>query len=461
MIFKKTKIHKKPLSQKIIPFLVSFFAIIIISSIWVFGWNAVKDIQFNFFDFIQGDFINSSKSWEKDKKINILFIWRGWGDHDAPNLTDTIILGSIDFESNIISMFSIPRDLYIETNEGYKFKINEIYSRNLSENEDNKEESLQWLEEKITEITGENIDYYVSLDFEWFKEIIDLFWWIEITFDENFVDYQYPNGSWGYRTLVFRKWTWILDGEDALKYARSRHSTSDFDRSIRQQKIIMALKKRAEEEWILQNAWQIKDLYDIARKYVFTNLDTKTLINIILKLKEDNTILSFNLNDSCSYWGLSCIKWWFLYTPDRNLFWGASVLLPEWATIRNLSNYEEIQKFTDLIFNYREIYKENYQINIFNSTRTPALASSLANDLIRFGFYFPEQNAVWNIRDEVYEQTIIYYNGIEENSETLTVLKQILNIPFEKKDFPVYSKDPNTKIEIILGNDYETLNLNF
>jgi len=41
------------------------------------------------------------------------------------------------------------------------------------------------------------------------------------------------------------------------------------------------------------------------------------------------------------------------------------------------------------------------------------------------------------------------------------VLRQILNIPFEKKDFPVYSKDPNTKIEIILGNDYETLNLNF
>jgi len=461
MIFKKTKIHKKPLSQKIIPFLVSFFAIIIISSIWVFWWNAVKDIQFNFFDFIQGDFINSSKSWEKDKKINILFIWRGWGDHDAPNLTDTIILGSIDFESNIISMLSIPRDLYIETDEGYKFKINEIYSRNLSENEDNKEESLQWLEEKITEITGENIDYYVSLDFEWFKEIIDLFWWIEITFDENFVDYQYPDGNWGYRTLVFRKWTWILDGEDALKYARSRHSTSDFDRSIRQQKIIMALKKRAEEEWILQNAWQIKDLYDIARKYVFTNLDTKTLINIILKLKEDNTILSFNLNDSCSYWGLSCIKWWFLYTPDRNLFWGASVLLPEWATIRNLSNYEEIQKFTDLIFNHREIYKENYQINIFNSTKAPAIASSLANDLIRFGFYFPEQNAVGNIRDEIYEQTIIYYNGIEENSETLMVLRQILNIPFEKKDFPVYSKDPNTKIEIILGNDYETLNLNF
>jgi len=40
-------------------------------------------------------------------------------------------------------MLSIPRDLYIETDEGYKFKINEIYSRNLSENEDNKEESLQ------------------------------------------------------------------------------------------------------------------------------------------------------------------------------------------------------------------------------------------------------------------------------------------------------------------------------
>ena len=50
----------------------------------------------------------------KKDKINILIVWRGWTGHDAPDLTDTIILASINKSSKLISLLSIPRDLYVD-----------------------------------------------------------------------------------------------------------------------------------------------------------------------------------------------------------------------------------------------------------------------------------------------------------------------------------------------------------
>ena len=68
-----------------------------------------------------------------------------------------------------------------------------------------------------------------------------------MTLEKNFADYEYPDGNRGYKTFILREGTWVLDGEVALMYARSRHSTSDFDRSLRQQEIISGIKKKAGE----------------------------------------------------------------------------------------------------------------------------------------------------------------------------------------------------------------------
>jgi LCP family protein required for cell wall assembly len=163
---------------------------------------------------------------ESKDKINILLAWRWWGSHDAPNLTDTIILVSIDTKSKIISMLSIPRDLYVEYPNLYnvndkKWKINWLYAK-YSFKSNSQKVWMKVLEDKITQITWEKIDYFVNIDFNWFKKIIDTIWGIEITVPKKFIDNRYPDWNWGYKTLIFKKWTWIFDGENALKYARSR-----------------------------------------------------------------------------------------------------------------------------------------------------------------------------------------------------------------------------------------------
>lgn len=390
----------------------------------------------------------------ENSKVNILLIWRWWGNHDAPNLTDSIILTSIDLKTNIISMLSVPRDLLVEVGEKkVHTKINEIYTRNKDWQKKTEEESVKALQDKITQITWQKIDYFVNIDFEWFKKFVDFIGGVEVDVDETIVDSEYPTPDGWYETFILRKWTWILDGEVALKFARSRHSTSDFDRSLRQQKIINAIKNQVIQEGYLSSPSKITKMYEILSEYITTNLDIQTIISLALRAKQENQILSFNLNDSCILWGI-CYKGWFLYVPGREYFHWWSVLIPQkWDAI-NIEEYSDILKYSDLIFNNREIFAENLEIRIYNATKRPNLARIFANQLFRFWFNIPDKS-LWNTKGEAYTGTVILYNGIDEDSITLKGLSYILNAPLKKVEKPLYSEGP-TKIEIVIGDDFET-----
>lgn len=464
MSFKKIKLEKTNQREKIIPFFISLLSVLIVFCIGVLWLRASQNLDFNLLSFlnIQIPKMNGLETEENEEKkfINILFVWRGGWNHDAPNLTDSIILASIDLNTKITSLLSIPRDLFVKNNTMW-MRINEVYMRGLDLEWLEKAEAMEWLKKKISEITGQNIDYYVNIDFNWFIELIDVLGWVEVEVPENFVDNEYPDGNKWYTTFVLRKGTWILDGEVALKYARSRHSTSDFDRSLRQQQIINALKNKFSEAWFFSSPGKIKDLYALINKYIDTDLEIKTIISIALKLKEENQIVSSNLNDTCSYGWADCQKGWFLYVPERSLFWWASVLLPEWATTSNISNYSEIQKFTNVIFNQREIYSENYVVNIFNATKISNLARTIAAGFYKYGFNIPDHNSIGNTKGTPYPNTVILYNNIDENSVTLKAIQHFFNAPLQKTEKALYSSDPNTKIEIILWDDYNTIQSNF
>jgi hypothetical protein len=164
---------------------------------------------------------------------------------------------------------------------------------------------------------------------------------------------------------------------------------------------------------------------------------------------------SFNINNACFYWSSSCQQWWLLYTPNRDDFWWASVLLPDNATYQKLSQYDEIQTYSNIIFNHPAFFQEKYKINIFNSLPTWALATNLTNDLLKYGFYIPKIKSIWNTW-KIYTNSVVYYNGIDENSETLKVIAEMFpNIKFEKNNGVKYAKELDTKIEIIIWQDYK------
>jgi LCP family protein required for cell wall assembly len=399
----------------------------------------------------------SSLFWKKEDKIekeeiNILLVWRWWVLNDAPDLTDTIILLKANTEKKSISMLSIPRDLYVKYpwNDYVYGKINWIYQRYLYQQKST-DYGMEMLGKKVTEMTWEEIDYYINVDFKWFIEIIDTIQWIVIEIPEDIIDYEYPDENWWYRTLIFKKWIWLLDWESALKYVRSRHSTSDFDRSLRQQQVISAVKDKILSSYLITSPSKIKELYEVFTKNVLTDLPLTKLLSLAYSFRnvDEFSIVSSNMNDSCFYWSGVCSKWWVLYVPMRELFDWMSVLLLNWTDASNLWNYELSKKYANIILNYPWVQTENLKINILNSMKINNLAGTLSNDVIRYWFNITK---LWNT-DTEFEKTTIYYNWVPENSQTLEALKLFFNWEFIQTETPLYSSD-NANIEIVVWKDY-------
>lgn len=388
-------------------------------------------------------------------KINILIAGRWWGNHEAPDLTDTIMLLSINTEKNTVSMLSIPRDLYVEYGENRKGKINRLYEDAYYAT-DSVVLAMEALEEKVEEITNEKIDYFVNLDFKGFINLIDTVGWIDVEIPETLIDYRYPDGYEWYTTFILRKGSWNLDGETALKYARSRHSTSDFDRSLRQQIIIKALKDKMISLDYLISPTKISALYETFQKDIQTDIPLRKIIPLAVKVQEiqKEDIISSNINDTCFFWLDKCEKWGFLYYPRKDLFWGVSVLLPEWSDEQEISQYDVIHEYTDYVFNRQEVLSEKVKINIFNTTQETGLASKLGFDLIRYGFNIPSIWGMWNSENKTWAKSVILYNRISEDSPTLVDLQERTGLPIRQVPFTEISSDNDVRIEIILANDY-------
>lgn len=462
MSFKKSNLKN---NNNIFSSFVWIISICVVFVIWII---VIKNLDILSFEMTEKNMTKEEKvAYEKKKeekvkeiqesnKINILLVWRWWGSHDAPDLTDTIILASLDKKKSLISMLSIPRDLYVEYDDSNnsEWKINGIYAKYYYKSE-SKDTWMKALQNKITQITGEKIDYYVNVDFNWFTKVIDALGWIEINVPNNFVDDKYPDNNWGYRTLVFRKGTWNFSWDNALKYARSRHSTSDFDRSLRQQQVISGVKQKLIEADYLTSPKQLKKFYEIYKQYVYTDIWITDLISFlpVLKNADKMKMLSYNINDSCFYGSNTCEKWGFLYIPERALYNWMSVLLLDSTDKEDLNNYSDFQVYTNRIYNNQEFFIENYEVNVFNSLKVNHLAWILSNDIVKYGFNIPKYNSIWNT-PTTYSGSTIYYNNISEESETIKYLKEFFKWDFIETTQPKYSKVPSTKIEIIIWEDY-------
>ncbi|MBD3269911.1 hypothetical protein GF376_00105 [Candidatus Peregrinibacteria bacterium] len=154
------------------------------------------------------------------------------------NLTDTIIIAIASEEQSKLFLLSIPRDLYVNGR-----KINELYSLY----------GVEELKKTISNISGLEIEKYAVIDFDIFTEIIDQIGGIDVMVEDEIIDHSYPGPNHSYITVNFKEGLNQLDGKKALQYARSRKSTSDFDRAERQQAILIAVKNKINSSGLLRN----------------------------------------------------------------------------------------------------------------------------------------------------------------------------------------------------------------
>jgi len=213
---------------------------------------------------------------------NILVLGMGGEGHDGALLTDTMILFSLNLKTNSLNMISIPRDIWVPSLQA---KINSAY---MIGEEIKEGGGFGLIEDSVFEIINMPIHWVVAVDFDSFKEVVDVIGGVEIMVDKAFVDEWYPiagleNDLCGgdieyrcrYETLVFEKGKQIMDGERALKFSRSRHADgeegNDFARSQRQQKVIIAIKNKIVSKEVLLNPAKLIELKNTILKYVEIN----------------------------------------------------------------------------------------------------------------------------------------------------------------------------------------------
>lgn len=237
-------------------------------------------------------------------------------------LTDTIILAISNSETKKIHFISIPRDLSVKGR-----KINEFY----------KLFGIKILAERIREVTGILPDKYMVIEMEGFEKMIDAIGGIDITVEKDIHDYQYPNKYGGYEGYSIKKGDYHMDGKEALKYARSRKSTSDFNRARRQQQIMLAIKEQMQKEDFLQNFGTLAQAYQSLAKYLDSNIGFLEMIELYRLYKEYE------------------IETGYVLTPENHLYStynerGQYILLPKKGNFAEIQNFiEEITQKNEMI----------------------------------------------------------------------------------------------------------------
>lgn len=286
--------------RKSLRFFLFGLVILIIGSV---GWVAVSgmiafknisaknaDDRSSFFRY-NGDISPDQLLGEGDSRINILTL----GIDAAAGLTDSISIISIDPINKKMAMLSVPRDLYVfNSAENRPTKINEVYNSGISacakaqKTCDSKVDAGGALMKKtVGETLGIQISYFAKVDFNGVKKIVDNLGGIQIYVDKAIYDPKYPSSTGsGFDPFSIKAGLQKLDGATALKYARSRQTTSDFDRSRRQQQVIGAIRDKAFQLNFLANPKKVTDLLATIGRNFKTDLQSNEIVSLTKLLTE-------------------------------------------------------------------------------------------------------------------------------------------------------------------------------
>lgn len=285
---------------------------------------------------------------EKEGRVNILLLgMRGEGVEGGGLLADTIMVLSVhpkgsDTDTSKASLVSIPRDLYVKVpGRDEHRKINAVYA--LGEERDHGEGGIEDMRSVVGEVTGLDIPYAVTINFQGFKDLVNAIGGITVNLPQPFEEgiqfrglekrcdglrftvfsgnyeekrIQRKNGTYYANPkrypLCFEKMTTeaiaelecggnfrlpagenLLDGDKALCYARARYTSSDFDRARRQQEVIKLIKDKALSLGTLTDFSKVGAMLDSLGNNVSTNLEAwemKRLLELYQKAGDAGNI---------------------------------------------------------------------------------------------------------------------------------------------------------------------------
>jgi len=382
---------------------------------------------------------------EEDGRINILLLGTAGKGKPGQNLTDTIMIMSLDVKNKKIALLSLPRDFYAKiADTPYYTKINSIYQYGISNKQD-----ADPIKKTVEEITGVPIHYFIILDFDGFKKIIDDIGGINVSVERDIYDSRYPGPNYSYETFEIKKGLHLMNGETALKYVRERHDDpeGDFGRAKRQQQVMQSAKNKVFSLQTLLNPIALNKLLsdlgdniktDIGMDEIesFVNLgkksDTQNITNVVVDAWQKDSILKVS----------------HVLAGGVQAF----VLVPR------VGNYSEIQDMSRNIFDLdtirrrkAEIEKENASITIANQSQYNNLDSKI-KDILENKMKIKNIKTAHLKNSGTLKDSYVYDKTNGQKIFTLDEIIKILKISLAEKNNAIMEGQASDLV-LVLGND--------
>ena len=229
-------------------------------------------------------------------RVNLLVMGFGGSGHDGAYLTDSMVVMSLLPQSHHTTLISVPRDLWVQIppGSGQYHKINAAYEYG-SNNNAKPADGGNAAAAKISLVTGLDVKYWLTINFQGFREFIDSIGGIDVyvpdSFTANYPANDDPSINPNWIKVHFSKGMQHMNGETAIRYARARYvldnpaEGTDFARSARQQIMIKAALSKVKQ----MSTWpSLYNALNALQHTIYTNMSLADLMQFALKMDLTN-----------------------------------------------------------------------------------------------------------------------------------------------------------------------------
>lgn len=354
--------------------------------------------------------------WEGTERINVLLLGIDTRCEDeGPTRTDSMILMSVDPVGKSVSGLSLPRDLWVEIPAFGTDRINK--ANYLGELNEYPGGGPALAMETVENFLGVRVDHFLAVNFEAFRDFINLIDGIQVEVPERISDPTYPDECYGYDPFYMDVGLQSLNGPLALQYARTRATDGgDIDRAQRQQQVIIAVQQKLlDVNMIPKLIARAPQLYSSFQKNVKTSFTETEAIQLSLLMQDipreriELDVIDYN------------------YVTPQVTFDNQYVLIPNYQYISELRAelfapvVAPPQQVEDLP---RLVGEEGARVAVWNGTQTFGLAAETQSYLEEMGLNVVE---IDNAESSTYATTEVIDFG--RNQYTTLLLTQAMDLP--------------------------------
>ncbi len=365
--------------------------------------------------------------WDGQEQLNILLIGTDQRPKDGTYNTDTLIVVSIDPVSKQVAMFSLPRDTVdVPIPPGpaqqafgpvYERKINAWFT-SVRNREDlfpgtDRTRGYNGLKAIMGNLYGLDIKYFVEVNFEGFVKVVDAIGGVTINVQIPVVDDRYPGEGGRLERIYIPSGIQHMDGTQALRYARSRHTSTDFDRAQRQQRVLLSLREQADPGELIPH---LPELVNALKQAVRTDIPIDQLDELLGLASEIDTrsIRSYVFAPP-------------LYQEEFQASPRGYIIVPFVDKIRTaVRTAFTTDPAAEAL--RQKLAEEGASVWVLNSTGERERGARLASYLEYFGLdaSAPRQTPQGGVQAD---STIVVYNGAEAtHPATIAALEQLLGV---------------------------------